>query len=88
MCKMDRQNKKYSLLETVGEGRLKLELMRNRKRNWQGHWLRRNFLLKDALEGMVNGKEVRGRRRCQMIDNIMINGVYTDTKRKVEKRVE
>ena len=27
-----------------------------------------------ALEGMVNGKNVRGRRRYQMIDNIMING--------------
>ena len=27
-----------------------------------GHWLRRNCLLKDALEGMINGKKVRGRR--------------------------
>ena len=41
-----------------------------------------------ALEGMVNGKNVRGRRRYQMIDNIMINGLYEDTKRKTEKRVE
>ena len=37
---------------------------------------------------MVNGKEVRDRRRYQMIDNIMINGLYDDTKRKAEKRVE
>ena len=41
-----------------------------------------------ALEGMVNGKKVRGRRIYQMIDNIMINGLYEDTKRKAEKRVE
>ena len=38
-----------------------------------GHWLRRNCLLKDALEGMVNGKVVCGRRKYQMIDNFMIN---------------
>ena len=28
-------------------------------------------MIKDALEGMVNGKKVQGRRRYQMIDNIM-----------------
>ena len=65
-----------------------LELIRKRKRNWLGHWLRRNCLLKDALEGMVNGKKVRGRIRYQMIDNIMINGLYEVTKSKAEKRVE
>ena len=42
------------------------ELIRKKKRNWLGDWLRRNCLLKDALEGMVNGKKVRGRRRYQM----------------------
>ena len=41
-----------------------------------------------ALEGMLNGKKVRGRRRYQMIDNIMINGLFEDTKRQAEKRVE
>ena len=65
-----------------------LVLIRKRKRNRLGHWLRRNCLLNDALEDMVNGKKVRGRRKYQMIDNIMINGLYEDTKRKAEKRVE
>ena len=60
-----------------------LELIRKRKRNWLGHWLRRNCLLKDALDGMENGKKVRGRRRYQMIDNIMINGMYEDIKRRM-----
>ena len=86
--KMDRQNKKCIVLERVGEGRIMLEQIRKRKRNWLGHWLRRNCLLKDALDGMVNGKKVQGRRRYQMIDNIMINGLYADTKRKAEKRVK
>ena len=76
------------VLERVGEERIMLELIKKRKRNWLGHWLRRNCLLKDDLEGMVNGMKVRCRIRYQMIDNIMINGLYADTKRKPEKREE
>ena len=76
------------MLERVGEGRTILELMKKRKRNWLGHWLRRNCLLKDALEDMVNEKKVRGRRKYQMIDNAMINGLHQDTKRKAEKGIE
>ena len=76
------------VLARVGEGRIILELIRQRKRNWLRHWLRRNFLLKDALESMVNGKKVRGRRMYQTIDNILINGLYEGTKTKAEKRVE
>ena len=75
------------VLERVGEVRIMLELIKSRKGNWLGHWLRRNCLPKDALEGMVNRTKVRGRRRYQMID-IMINGLYADTNRKSEKRVE
>ena len=51
------------VLERMGEGLIMLELLKKRKRNWLGHWLKRSCLLKDALEGMVNGKKVRGRRR-------------------------
>ena len=40
-----------------------------------------------ALEGMVNGKKFRSRIN-QMIGNIMLNGLYEDTKRKAEKRIE
>ena len=75
-----------AVLERVGEERIMLKLIRKRKRNWLGHWLRRNCLMKDALEGMVNGKKVRGRRRYQMIDNIKIYGSYVETKRKAENR--
>ena len=65
-----------------------LELIKKRKRNWLDHWLRRDCLLKDAVEGIVKGKKFRDRRRYLMIDDIMINGLYEDTKRKAEKRVE
>ena len=76
------------LLEIMGEERAMLEPVKKRKRNWLGHWLGRNCLLKNVLEGMVNGKKIRGRRRYQMIDNIMINGLYADKNRKAEKMVE
>ena len=67
------------VLERVGEGRIMLEVIKKRKRNRLGHWLRSSCLLKDAPEGMVNAKKVRG-RRCQMIENIMVNGLYEDTR--------
>ena len=80
--------KNADVLERAGEGRIMLDLIKKKKINRLGHWLKRNCLLKDALEGMVNGKKVLGRRRYQMIDNNMINGLYEDTKRKAEKMVE
>ena len=86
-CKMDRQ-KKSVLQERMVERRIPLELIKKRKRNWLDHWRRRNCLLKDALEEMVNGMKVRGRIRYQILDNIMINGLYEDTRRKAKKRVE
>ena len=75
--------KKAVVLERVGEGRIMLELIRKRKRNWLGHWLRRYYLLKIALEGMVKGKKLRGKRRYQ----IMINGLCRYEK-KAERRVQ
>ena len=65
-----------------------LERIKKKKRNWLGHWLRWDCLLKDTLEGMVNAKKVRGRRRYQIIGNIMTNVWYADTKLRAEKRVE
>ena len=38
------------VLERVGKGRKMLELIKKRKRNSLGHWIRRNCLLKDVLE--------------------------------------
>ena len=39
--KMDKI-KNVVVLERVGEGRIMLELIKKRKKNWLGHWLRRN----------------------------------------------
>ena len=45
------------VLESVGEGRIMLEVIKKNKRNWLGHQLRRNYLLKDTLKGMVKGRK-------------------------------
>ncbi|KAJ4430735.1 hypothetical protein ANN_19326 [Periplaneta americana] len=54
-----------TLLKRVGEERM-LKLIRNRKMNWLGHWhwLRRNCLLKDSMEGMVNRSS--GQKKCKL----------------------
>ena len=84
---MDRHNKKCSCARKSGRRKNNAGTDKEEEKKLAGHWLRRNSLLKDGLEGMVNGKKVRGRRRHHMIDNIMINGLHTVTKRKAEKRV-
>ena len=48
------------VLERVGNGGIMLELIKMRKRNRLGHWLRKNYLLKDALE---NGKREESSRQ-------------------------
>jgi hypothetical protein len=49
-------------------------LISKRKANWIGHILRRNCLLKEVIEGKIQGqKEVtrrRGRRRKRLLDDL------------------
>jgi len=51
-----------------------LQTTNRRKANWIGHILRRNCLLKDVIEGKIQGRlEVtgrRGRRRKQILDDV------------------
>lgn len=71
----------------VGEEREILKVIRKRKRNWLGHWMRRDCLLTDAMEGTVNGRiRRRGRRRYQMVDSIRIGNSYEETKRVANDR--
>ena len=81
-CKMDRQNKKCS-------GARKSERRKNNAGTdkEEEEKLARPLANKElpAEECSTNGKNVRGRRRYQMIDNIMINGLYEDTKRRLRR---
>ena len=51
------------VLLQVNEQRNILHAIRKRKANWIGHILRRNCLLKQVIEGKIEGRiEVTGRR--------------------------
>jgi hypothetical protein len=62
------------MLLRVSEQRNILHEIRKRKANWIGHILRRNCLLKEVIEGKLQGqKEVtrrRGRRRKTLLDDL------------------
>ena len=45
-----------------------------RKRNWIGHVLRGDSLLKEIIEGTVNGKRKRGRKKIKMLDDLKKEG--------------
>ena len=79
--------KKYFrvLLKRVGETRCLIKTVCERKKNWIGHVLRGNGLLRDVLEGRMMGKRGRGRPRIGMLDELM-EGSFVKMKRKAEER--
>ena len=55
-------------------------MIRSRKKNWIGHILRGDGLLKEVMEGRMEGKRGRGRPRIGMLDELIV-GSYGDMKR-------
>src|SRR5580693_5282858 len=74
------------ILNKVGEKGSLLETIVWRKKNWIGHILRGEGLLKDVIEGRMKGKPPRGRKRIGMIDDLKEES-YQDMKRRAENRV-
>jgi len=72
------------VLLRVNEQRNILQEIRKRKANWIGHILRRNCLLKQVIEGKINGEmEVarrRGRRRKKLLDDLKYRRGYPHLK--------
>ena len=72
------------VLLTVNEQRNILHEISKRKGNWIGHILRRNCLLKQAIEGKRKGEmEVarrRGRRRKKLLDDLKERRGYSHLK--------
>ena len=86
--KIDRQNKKCSNARKSGR-RKNNAGTDNEEKKKLARPLAKNELPADGCSRKnVNGKKDHSRRRYQIIDNIMINGLYEDTKRKAEKKVE
>ena len=71
----------------VNENRCLIRTIYQRKKNWIGHVLRGDGLLRDVLEGRMLGKRPRGRPRRGMIDDLM-EGSFVKMKRRAEGRKE
>jgi ribosomal protein L13 len=73
------------VLQRIEEERKLLKVIKERKRRWLGHVLRGDNVLRTAIEGMVEGKNRRGRRRYKMTDDID-SRVYEVMKRNAQDR--
>ena len=72
------------ILNVVQENRKMLNTIWCCKHKWMGHVLRHDGLLRDVLEGRMLGKRTRGRRRIQLIDDLLEKKNYTDLKKTAE----
>ena len=73
------------VLNRVGEDRQLLKNIKRRKKTWIGHVLRGNGLVKEILEGRMQGKRTVGRKRQQLLDDIAVDG-YQKLKQMAQDR--
>ena len=59
------------VLERIGSDRQLINTLRNRKKSWIGHVLGGDGLLKEVIEGRMEGKRIRGRPRLGMLDDLI-----------------
>jgi hypothetical protein len=81
------KKKNEDVLKDIGEDRVLVKTIVKRKKKWLGHMLRSGGLVKDVLEGRMEGKRPRGRKRIGMFDELMEDS-YVDMKRRAENRAE
>ena len=62
-----------------------ISVLRNRKKTWIGYVIRGEGLIKEVIEGRMEGKRVRGRPRQGMLNDLIMHS-YVDMKRKTEDR--
>jgi len=74
-----------AVLAIVGEKRHLVDIIVQRKKNWVGHVLRGDGLLREVMEGKMEGKRPRGRPRMGMLQELL-EGSYGDMKRRAEDR--
>jgi hypothetical protein len=87
MQKVSWKDKKTNeeILSLVGEERCLMKTIIKRKKDWIGHVVRGDNLLKQVLEGRMEGKKPRGRPRMGMIDDLK-EGSYIEMKRRTDDR--
>ena len=57
-------------MDEAGEERKLLSSIKKRKHCWIGHVLRHKGMLKEVMEGRIEGKRGRGRRRLGMLSEM------------------
>ena len=74
------------VLRIVGEERMLIKTCKERQKKWVGHILRHDGLLKDVIEGRLEGKRPRGRKRIMMLDSIKGREPYQRMKERAQDR--
>ncbi len=75
------------VLELVGERRTIMETIIKRKKKWIGHVLRTEGIMRDVIEGRMEGRRSRGRPRLGMLDELK-EGSYVKMKRRAGDRAD
>ena len=81
---VDRKTNEEVLI-MVDEKRELLNRITRTKKRWIGNIIRGNGLLKDVIEGRIDGKRPRGRKRIRMLSDLKENG-HANMKRRNENR--
>ena len=73
------------MLRRVKENICFITTIYRRQKNWIGHILRGEGLLRDVMEARLMGKRPRGSPRAGMMNELM-EGSYVKMKRRAERR--
>ena len=76
----------FEVLRIVGEERMLIKSCKERQKKWVGHILRHDGLLKDVIEGRLERKRLRGRKRIMMLDSIKGREPYQRMKERAQDR--
>ena len=88
VCKMDRQNKKCSCARKSWRRKNNVGTDKEEEKKLAGTLVKKELPAEGFSRRYGKWEENSRQKKISMIDNIMINGPYEDTKRKAEKRVE
>jgi hypothetical protein len=76
-----------AVMKIIGEKQRMVAVIIQRKKNWIGHVVRGDGLLREVIEGKMDGKRSRGRPRIGMLDELK-EGSYQQMKRRADNRSE